>query len=85
MLTTDIFPVITYKSASAGEGESMSLQSAKANASLAREEKDIAKKIDYLACAIEEIADGILRSSQHPVPAPIKTKLGQVFRQGITT
>ena len=38
------------------ETSEMHVQSAIANAGLAREEHDLEKKIDYLACAIEELA-----------------------------
>ncbi len=41
------------------KGEIMSFQHVKAHAIAARSEKDIAKKLDMIACALEELAKGL--------------------------
>jgi hypothetical protein len=48
----------------------VSLESVKANAAFARSETDIAKKLDFLACAIEELANEIARAYIIPRSLP---------------
>ena len=48
----------------------MSVESVKANTQLARESDDIKKKLDYLACAVEELANALKQFGSTNGPAP---------------
>jgi len=48
----------------------VSIENVKANAALARSATDIGRKLDFLACAIEEMANVIDRTMIVPLSSP---------------